>query len=193
LHKITVGLIFPGTLSAGIRGSEETSVTDDLSMAGLGAGALTEGVKFLYQQAGELLQRRRAKKADVPDVVAEPRVLPEADPDRVAACEDELTQLVAELAKRLPEHGSVPAGDRSVLLLAEALRQVLGAVYGTPIVFSGEAARVHAVVKVDAVAGVVAGVQAKLDAGGTFQTELTVGRVEPGGEVYGFVDPESRR
>lgn len=162
-------------------------------MAGLGATALTEGVKFLYQQASDLLQRRRAKKGDLPDVVAEPRVLPEADPERVAACENELTQLVGELAKRLPEHGSVSAGDRSVLLVAEALRQVLGAVYGTSIVFSGEAASVHAVVNVDEVAGVVAGVQAKLDDGGTFRSEVTIGRVEPGGEVYGFVDPGSRR
>ncbi|MFI1645604.1 hypothetical protein ACH4XT_01470 [Streptomyces avidinii] len=50
---------------------------------------LTEGVRFLYDQAGALLARRRERAAEAgaaeenspaPPVVAEPRELPAADP-----------------------------------------------------------------------------------------------------------------
>lgn len=169
-------------------------MTDDLSLAGLGTAALTEGVKFLYQQASELLKRRRAKKdgsTDVPAVVEEPRSLPAADPDRVAAFEADLVELVEELRRRMPEHGPASADDQQLLVVAEAVRRVLGAVYDTPIVFSGEAAGVHGAVDVDEVAGYVAAVRADLAAGKITGT-ARVRRVEAGGEVIG-VDLSSGR
>ena len=169
-------------------------MTDDLSLAGLGATALTEGIKFLYQQASELVKRRRARKdasPEVPDVVSEPRSLPVADPGRVATFSADLAQLVEELRTRIPEHGPVSAEDQELLRVAEAVRRVLGAIYDTPIVFAGEAAGVHGAVDVDEVAGYVAAVRADLVAGkitGTAQ----VRRVEAGGQVVG-VDLSSGR
>jgi hypothetical protein len=38
-------------------------VPDPITLAALGAVALSEGVKFLYGQAGELLKRRREQRA----------------------------------------------------------------------------------------------------------------------------------
>lgn len=54
-------------------------------MAALGVSALTEGIKFLYGQAGELLKRRRERSKpnsagpETPPCIAEPDTLPGAD------------------------------------------------------------------------------------------------------------------
>lgn len=143
-------------------------MTDVSGLGGLGVTALTEGIKFLYQQADELLQRRRARKA--PPIVKEPRVLPSPDPDRVTRFETDLS----ELAKALREQPSLEA--------AEALRGVLGAVYGVPIVFSGEVVRGS--IDVDEVAGYAAAVRADI-ASGRIEGIMRVGRVEAGGEAIG--------
>jgi nucleoside phosphorylase len=177
------------------RKEHPVTTPDELSLAALEAAVLTEGVKFLFQQGNELLQRRRIKKDDaqeMPDVVAEPRVLPVADLERVSAFEADLVDLVDELRTRLPERGPVSADDRELLRVAESVRRVLGAVYKTPIVFEGEqaSAGVHGSVDADEVAGYVAAVRADLIDGRITGT-TRVRRVEEGGEAVG-VDLRSR-
>ena len=41
----------------------DTSVADPFTLAAVGAVAITEGIKFLYGQAGEVLKRWRERKA----------------------------------------------------------------------------------------------------------------------------------
>ena len=47
-------------------------MADPLGPAAMGAVALTEGIKFLYAQAGEVLRRWRDRKADTESSADEP-------------------------------------------------------------------------------------------------------------------------
>ena len=85
----------------------------------------------------------------------------------------------------------MPSEDRQLLLVAEALRRALSAIYNTPIVFSGEPpASVCGTIDVAEVAGYAAAVRADL-AAGRIEGNARVHRVEAGGEAIG-VDLRSR-
>jgi hypothetical protein len=177
-------------------------MTEALSLAALTATALGEGVRFLYAQAGELLDRRR-ERADTgtgmgtgmgmdsgpegeptPSVVASPAVLPAADPELVRQLAAELRTLRADL--RPQASGSRPLDEQSVRA-AEALRRVLEVIHGARLVFRGEprdAAVVRGTLDADEVAGYVAGVRAQR-AAGTVAGIVRIGRVEAGGTGVG--------
>jgi hypothetical protein len=162
---------------------------DPTGLAGLSTAAAGEGIKFLYQQADELLERHRAKKEverrPTPPVVAEPSVLPPPDPEILRVCEPALREL-ADIVRR-------PDGRRGPRSLeaAEELRKLLGAVYGTPIAFRDEpSATVRVVMTVDEVAGHVAGVRTRI-AAGKFDVDMKVNRVRRTGTVIGYDDSAS--
>jgi hypothetical protein len=120
---------------------EEEPVPDPITLAALGAVALSEGVKFLYGQAGELLKRRREQRASAalpPDLFEAPPGELVVDPIRA----DELEPELRDLRRKLSEYGQgvddVDPGDTEVVEAIDALRRVLEAVYRQPIVFRGE-------------------------------------------------------
>ncbi|MEU2453344.1 hypothetical protein ABZ605_25100 [Streptomyces sp. NPDC012765] len=181
----------------------------ELPLAAVTATVLTEGVRFLYEQAGALLARRRERAAEVgaaeedaageraaeessptPPVVAEPRELPAADPVLVERFEAELRGLRADLHEYASGVDPVTTTDRELLVRVDALRRVLEAIHGTPLLFTGEPAApqaptvVRGRVDTDEVAGYVAAVRAERPTG-TIEGHVRARRVEQGGEAVG--------
>lgn len=133
---------------------------DDMTLSGVGLTALTQGVSFLYAQAGELLRRRRERLTETdqqPDsttVELPPVAFPagifnqQPNSDGVIVGRD----LIDEVAPRLralrqsllPYTDDTEDLDRSsveVLNEIDELRRILEAIYGRPITFVGESPR----------------------------------------------------
>jgi hypothetical protein len=180
---------------------------EPVTLAVLSAVALTEGIKFLYGQAGELLRRRwerkqaRAKGGD--DPLAEPLPAPPAgllagdpgplvpDPVVLDGLAGELAELRTVLEPYAVAERPVTADDAGVLERADALRQGLEAVFGQRLSFAGEdrepsGTRIEGVVEAQTVRGLVAGASVE-DVSGV--SEVTgaamVDDVEQSGRVFG--------
>lgn len=176
-------------------------MSDAVSLASLGAAALTEGIKFLYAQAGELLKRRRdrtpsdtAGAQSTPEIVAQPALLPAADLELLVRFESELRALRTDLSEYDSGVDVVDPSDEALLLRVDALRRVLESIYGTRLVLRGEPPEPAAIVaRVDAddVAGYVAAVRANGPVG-DIHAYTRVRQVRAGGQVVG-VDLSARQ
>ena len=139
----------------------------DLQLGGVESAALTQGIAFLYAQAGEVLRRRRAARdraaggtslpaTELPAL--EPPVTvfmpPErqgvAVPDAADRLADSLRQARSEVNEYLASED--PGDGATALAAADRLRCLLEELYGTRLTFRGEqrddspapATRVHA-------------------------------------------------
>jgi hypothetical protein len=177
-------------------------MVDPFSLGALGALAATEGIKFLYGQAGEVLTRWRERKkgneeaAEAPIPVPGTELLegelepPKVDFEAAERLHEDIEQLATVLA---PYTGGIsePAPDDTELsVAADGLRRALEAVYGQRITFKGEdrAASGPTVIgraEVETVAGDVAGVRARLVTSGRIKGTATAKRVEKDGELSG--------
>ena len=121
-----------------------------LSLAGVSGAVLTEGIKFLYGQAGELLDRQRKKRdreatedtAALPlkpaDGILDMAPAPGGtDDNALARYEEQLIELRGRLSPYATGSGITPLDD-AVLADAEALRTLLEAIYRQRITFAGE-------------------------------------------------------
>ncbi len=172
-------------------------MVDPLTLSALGATALTEGIKFLYEQATELLRRRRENQAEQEPAVVEAPVLEGAlaplrpDPAVLARFEDDLRRLRRELQDYVDDVEPIEPGDTGLLEKADAVRQMLEVVYGQRITFRGErrpasGPLVEGEVEVATVAGRVAAVRAKQVTGpSTIRGVVRVDDVTDSGEVVG--------
>ncbi|ONI74769.1 hypothetical protein ALI144C_38860 [Actinosynnema sp. ALI-1.44] len=173
---------------------------DPLTLSVLGGAALTEGIKFLYGQATELLKRRRERKdaataeqpaqtVETPELdgqLAQPLRVDQAALERL---EPDLRALRRDLQDYVDGLEPVESSDDRLLQTADAVRRVLEAVYGQRITFRGEqrpasGPLAEGRVDVGTVAGYVAGVRAKT-ATGTVRGMVNVDEVSAGGEVVG--------
>jgi hypothetical protein len=161
-------------------------------LAGVENAALVEGVKFLYQQAAEVLSawraRRRDREAPPPRALEPPTAVlvqqprPLADPAGQEMA-DTLQEL-KDLVEPLKESGAgleAIAGRQAVA----GLRELLEVIVGSPITLTGEPPRAVAVsnvaVVVHRVAGEVVGVRASL---ASLQGPASIGSVRVrGGDV----------
>ncbi|AFU03003.1 hypothetical protein O3I_025260 [Nocardia brasiliensis ATCC 700358] len=171
-------------------------VEEFLPLAVLGTAALSEGVRFLYDQAGELLRRRRAGSdtesdpgtdLETPPIVTEPEQLPAPDMTQVERFEPELRALRSDLHEYAAGVDPVAPSDERLLHLVDALRRVLETIHGTPLVFAGEgreSAQVRGSIDADRVAGYVAAVRADR-AEGTIEGHTRVREVAAGGQAIG--------
>jgi hypothetical protein len=187
--------------------TEEGGVTEPVSLAVLSAVALTEGIKFLYGQAGELLRRRSERKEAQAkgegDPLGEPLAAPSrellagdpgplvADPVVLDGLAGELARLRTVLEPYALGHRPVSAGHAGLLDRVDALRRGLEAVYGRRLSFAGEdrepsGTRIDGVAEAQTVRGYVAGVSVE-DVSGVAEVKGTarVGDVEEGGRVFG--------
>lgn len=179
-------------------------MTDPLTLAAVSALVLTEGVKFLYGQAGEALKRWRERKAadtaaaeepgpaPLPPDVFDGRLLePYLDLDKVGALEQELRDLRSAVADYAQGIDDVDPGDRGLLAAIDGLRRVMEAVYGQRITFKGEprpssGVQVVAEAKVDEVRGYVAGLRAKHIIRGAALGRVEAKTVGPDGQAVGI-------
>ena len=117
---------------------------DPFSLAAIGGLALSQGITFLYNQAGEILKRRRERKAAEAVPVEAPEVLEgELQPvsvDLEAADElaNELKLLRAQLGEYAQGTEEVDPSDESVVRATEALREAVESIIGQRITFKGE-------------------------------------------------------
>lgn len=176
----------------------------------LTTAALTEGVKFLYGQAGELLKRWRdrreatSKEAASAAPATEPVtvVLPEpvfagqlsapqihfAELERLA---EPMRQLRKELVDYAEDTETVHPSDEKLIKIVNALRQILEGVYQQRLTFKGEERPssgpvVEGRVNVDEVFGVVSGVVAEvIGAGAQVHADVTAKTVASGADLAG--------
>ena len=123
---------------------------EPISLTAVGVFALTEGIKFLYTEAGELLKHRRENKEGTRQEGAEPELRPPADliegtVDPARPNEERLERLADELQKRrrsLTDYAddveAVDPSDVALLKEVDELRQLIEAIYGQRITFKGE-------------------------------------------------------
>jgi len=177
-------------------------MADPFTAAAIGGVVLTEGIKFLYNQAGEVLKRWRERR-DTGGAHAEPATLRppegllegtvqpvEPKDDQAERLEQELREtrrLLADYAEGI----AVPKpGDPLVAEQADALRRLLEAVYGQRITFRGEqrppsGPLVTGEIDVKQVAGDAAAVRAKVISSGEVRGSAKAERVEEGGKLTG--------
>lgn len=175
-------------------------MADPLTLSVLASSALSEGIKFLYGQATELLKRRRELKAGK-DVSTDPVPVTGAvefdgalgpllaDQARLAALESELRGLRTELEDFAHEPTLIKSDDRDLLANADALRRLLEAVYQQHITFLGEARPssgpvVDGSIDVRVVSGYAAAVRART-VGGSARIQATARADEVTGTLLG--------
>lgn len=197
MRVITVAVSARTSLVAGILGG----VVEPITLAAVSALTLTEGVKFLYGQAGDFLrmwrERKRAGKSTPPPA---PVRLPDAlegrledaapDIDIVERLSDELAELRRAFLAIADEGEEIDPTDEDTLIAVDALRSAVEAVYGRSLTFRGESrtgggAEVHTRVEVETVQGRVAGLRARRVAGGTLRSSVRATTVESGAELTG--------
>lgn len=178
-------------------------MADPITLTVVGTVVLTEGIKFLYSQTGEVLKRwreRKEAKKDAPHTQIEPVevVLPEAfegqlvDPkinfDTVAKLEDNLRQLRQALGEYADEIEPVDPQNIALLQTVDALRRAFEAIFQDRLTFKGEQRSstgplIEGHIDVDEVAGYVAGVRAQMIHNGRIVGKVNAKRVGPGGQV----------
>jgi hypothetical protein len=184
------------------------SMPEPITLAAVGAVALSEGVKFLYGQAGELLKRWRerrdasrdtaAQKAETESVaLALPPVFegqmsgPVIHYGALQEAEGELRELYKGLSEYASGIEPIDPANETLLERVDALRRLLEAVYQQRITFKGEARPasgpdVTGRIDVKDVLGYAAAVRAREVTGGSKVTaEARADRVGPGGTLVG--------
>ncbi|WP_433303598.1 hypothetical protein ACQP2F_12450 [Actinoplanes sp. CA-030573] len=172
-------------------------MADPLTLAAVGALALTEGVKFLYSQAGEALKAWRESRRSgrtsteveikAPDVFAQAPSRAEIDFEAVERLERELREFRAAFADVHDDIDEIDEKDAATLERVEGLRRAMEAIYHQPLVFKREpgSAAARGEVDVDEVLGYAAGLRARKVLGGTVTGIVRAGRVEREGRVVG--------
>ena len=178
-----------------------------ITLAAVGMMAITEGIKFLYGQASELLKWRHEKKAAVgsqvfpseqPKLMSRPDVF-EPDPAPASLDEgalDQFAQPMDELCDKLSGvvtgRTEVVTSDAALVTRVDALRKALEVIVGQRLTFRGEARTevpgpvIRGEVHAKKVLGYAAGVAAGMITGKvTVDGKVTAEEVAPGASVIG--------
>ncbi|HUC21988.1 MAG TPA: hypothetical protein VMA73_04720 [Streptosporangiaceae bacterium] len=177
-------------------------MADPFSAAALGGVVLSEGIKFLYKQAGEVLKRWRERRDSggasaehatlhPPEDLIQGRVEPvEPRDDQADLLESELRETRRALADYAEGIDVPQPGDHLVAQQADALRRLLEAVYGQRITFKGEhrppsGPLVTGEIDVKQVVGDAAAVRTKVISSGEVHGIAKAERVEKGARFTG--------
>lgn len=177
-------------------------MADPLTLVVLGGVAATEGIKFLYGQAAEVLKgwrERRHKNAepvDVPivanDVLDAAPTTTAVDPGVVEREQRELVRLVGALSPYAHGIAGIDVTDAELGRDVQRLRQLLEAAYGQRLTFRGEdraptGSRIDVTQVVELVEGAVTGVDVgEVDGGADVTVDQRVGQVAAESTVTGF-------
>jgi hypothetical protein len=181
----------------------------------LGTVALTEAVKFLYGQAGELFKRWRERRdtaktiqsqASEPAVAELPAELfegqlsaPQIYYDKLTRVEPRLKELVGKIAPYHIDPESIDAKDENLLKAIDDLRRTLEVIYQQRLTFKGETGRppsgpfIEGEVDVEHALGDVAGVRIDKLTEGTARGKATVKIADKGSVVSGTYVKEAGR
>ena len=132
-------------------------MADPITFAAVGAVVLTEGIKFLYGQVGEILKRRRERKAAGAESSAAPSKEPVpmvadasasalqgkleptvADFDKLEQVADSMMTIRDSLTSYKEGERDVKPDDAELAAKVDTLRRQLEAVLGQRITFKGE-------------------------------------------------------
>ena len=180
---------------------------DPITLAAVGTLAVTEGVKFLYSQAGELLKywREKKKAAAAPAATAEPKPpeakLPEVFEGQLSSPKvhddvlERVQQNISDARKELSEYvegvQEIEPTNEALLAQVDALRQLLEAVYQQRITFKGEKGRApsgpvaEGTINVREVEGYAAAVRAQNFTAGQLKGTASADTVKGTGQVVG--------
>lgn len=185
-------------------------MSDPITLSALGALALTEGVKFLYNQAAEILKRwlqrkdattkdakvdlpkKEALTVDIPPIFEGQLSSIQIHFDAVEKLEKPLLELKRDLSGYADGSEQVNTNDKTLLEQVDALRCLIEAIYQQRITFKGEQRPssgpvVEGRISVQDVEGRVGGVIAKIIRGNAHvkgEAEIK-GTVKHGGEAGG--------
>lgn len=179
-------------------------MTDPLTATAIGAVVLTEGIRFVYGQAGELLKRWRERRAatDEQAPVPGPPLEPPADllVGPIAPTEPDLSLMPdlervlvtgrRGLADYVEGIEPVDVADASVWQQFDTLRQALELVYGQRLTLPGEqrpsgGPLVVGRVDVERLLGAATGADVGDVTDGEVRGEVRAGTVEEGGSATG--------
>jgi hypothetical protein len=176
---------------------------EPITLTLVGTVALTEGIKFLYSQATEILRRRNERReaekgagrpaatepidAELPDAFEGQLSDPQIHFDALERVEGPLKEVRKDLSDYAEGIEAVDDKDEGLLLKVDALRKLLEAVLQERITFKGEMRPpsgpvVEGRIDVDEVAGYAAAVRAGRITGGHVRAEGEAKRVEVTGE-----------
>jgi hypothetical protein len=174
------------------------------TLATVDQAVITEGVKFLYAQAGELLRRRRDRRKKSVAQPGSQSVAPELASDvfegtgRPSAPNsaladsflDDLSAFRHTLAPYAQGIKDIDPSDQTLLKTVDAMRKILEAVYGERLTFIGEQRALPGPViqgraQIDKIEGDVAGVRSYSIHEGEVSGEVIAKSVETGGTASG--------
>ena len=179
---------------------------EPFTLGAIGAVVLAEGIKFLYNQAGEVLKRRREHREaaatgtptaetvpieTTPPPIFEGELAPaKIDFDATERLEQDLKDLRKSLVDYADDIEPVDPKNENLLKVVDALRQAMEAIYHQRLTFKGEQRPssgpiVEGRIDVEEVAGYVAAVRADVIESGRSTGVTDVERVEEGGEAIG--------
>lgn len=180
-------------------------MVEPITMTALAALGASEGIKFLYGQAAEVLKRWRDRKAGREAEAGTAIPVDQAAAQKLLVGKLDDVKVDFEVLERLHDVIKTSAGllsdyvggleeptadDRELSEAVDTLRSALEAVYSQRITFKGESRppsgpAVISLVEVDEVAGRVLGVRAGQIRGGTIDSTVKTGTVAAGGEAVG--------
>jgi len=178
-------------------------MVEPFTLTALGAVAATEGIKFLYGQASEVLKRWRERKAGDEAAAATPIAVNPVASEKLLAGKleeprvdfDALERLhegIRDAAKELSDYAGgledPDPDDEQLARTLDTLRRALEVVYRQRITFKGEdrppsGPAVIAGAQVDEVEGRLTNLRARRIAGGNVDARLEVKKIEKSGEV----------
>jgi hypothetical protein len=177
-------------------------MVEPFSLTALGVYAAKEGIEFLYEQAGQVLQRWRDRKAgraaesEAPVSLAHTDALegvlqqPAINFEAVERLHEDIKTLASVLGGYAGGLEDSEPGDEELASAVDGLRQALEVVYGQRITFKGERREpsgpaVFGRAEVERVEGDVAGVRARLIRSGRVTGEAHAKDVPAGGKLSG--------
>jgi hypothetical protein len=183
-------------------------MVDPITLSALGAVVITEGIKFFYGQAGEVLKRWRERKssasknaAPLPETEAVQITLPPIFEGQLSSPQihfnvlERVEEQLRELRKDLSDYAdgieTVDTTDEPLLQRINALRLLLEAIYQQHFTFSGEQRPasgpvVRGSIDVGEIAGYASAVRARVIASGEVTAEVKARRVEAEGALIGI-------
>jgi hypothetical protein len=182
-------------------------MADPFTLASVGSLVLSEGVKFLFSEAGDLLRRWRDRKASAPEEVGGRSVqtvaliLPPAlgdhplsadvDLARVEPVAERLLQLRGVLSNYVDGTSEVDPEDHALLRTADDLRGLLEDLLGQRLTLAGEKRPasgtpiVHSMLRLGTVEGEATGVKVDTAKGGLIDSDASAQEVKKGGRLTG--------